>query len=699
MKKMNLKVKMVLTIVGLLTIIMAVIITTLTISTYNAIMNVSKDYIEEDVSKESHIMTNFFETHLYAAEALASALELAANKQSLTRDDVNQILINNLADKPLAVDSWAVFEPNAFDALDGQNIGRADSADDGRYVPLAYRDGTGYGIDKCYAYDTDPYYLVPKSTLKPYITDPTVYKIGGEDVNMVTISVPIVHDNQFIGVAGIDIDVNTLLKKLKEIKVFDSGFIKIISSSGVTIAHPLAEKVGQPADEFKDQAGQTILKDILAGNRYDGMIFSTYFNKEAYKMFLPMDISKDGPRWIIGTTIPIGEIEKSASGIRNFMIGSIAFGLLLIAALTFAYIHKITKELSKVSSAAGIIATGDLNADIDQKLLSRHDEIGHLAKSFEDMRHNLREIAGSMLETSKEVTDASHMLTEVSEQASITAEDISRTIEEIAKGASDQAKDTELGSEQIFDIGHSIEENQKVIQRLSEKAAAVIDIVHQGSQSMVELDRKAKSTSEEVQVISEGISTTYNSAGKIKEVSSFIASISEQTNLLALNASIEAARAGEAGRGFAVVADEIRKLAEASKQSTNEIDDAVRTLLQDAENSVSIANNLSKVILEQLKDVELTAEQFVHIKDAIEEIVHQIEIMNVSSETLFKGKEKMIDVMSNLSAIAEENAASTEETAASTIEQSSAINEITHMTNQLLELALHLKENANRFKL
>lgn len=696
---MNLKVKMVLTIVGLLTVIMAVIITTLTISTYNAILKVSKDYIEQDVSKESNIMRNFFENHLYAAEALASALELAATNKDLTREDVNSILINNLADKPLAVDSWVVFEPNAFDGKDAENLKRPDSADDGRFVPLAFRDGSGFGIDKCYAYDTDPYYQTPKTTLKPFITDPTVYKIGNKDVNMVTISVPIIHEGKFIGVAGIDIDVNTVLDQLKTIKIFDSGFIKIVSNSGVTIAHPTAEKVGQPADEFKDADGQSILKHILDGNRYDGILYSSVFKENAYKMFIPMDVSKDGPRWVIGATIPMREIEKEALNIRNVMVVSIIAGLLLIAGLTFLYIHKVTKDLAQVSKAASFIATGDLNVNIDEKLLKRHDEIGHLAKSFEDMRENLRAIASNMLTTAEEVNESSHVLSEVTEQAAVTAEDIAKTIEEIAKGASDQAKDTEMGSQQIFDIGHSIEENQKVIEKLSEKASSVIDIVHQGSKSMVELDTKAKSTSKEVDVISNGISATYNSANKIKEVSGFIASISEQTNLLALNASIEAARAGEAGRGFAVVADEIRKLAEASKQSTNEIDDAVKNLIQDAENSVGIANNLSKVILQQLSDVEMTAEQFNHIRQEIEEIVNQIEVMNTSSAVLFKGKEKMIDVMSNLSAIAEENAASTEETAASTQEQTAAINEISRMTNQLLELALHLKENANRFKL
>lgn len=696
---MSLKVKMLLTIIGSLVVIMSAIIGGISYFTYNAIHNVSEQYIGENIAKEGAKLGSFFEKHQHVAEALASTLELAGSGNSLTRDEVNLILKNILADQPEAVDSWAVFEPNAFDGQDAANIGRPDSDEKGRYVPLAFRDGSSYGIDKCYAYDTDPYYLVPKETKKYFITEPTVYKIGGKDVNMVTIVVPILADGQFIGTAGIDIDVSTILSKVNDIKLFETGYLKVIGGSGITISHPKVEKIGKMAEEFEGDAGKALLTDVLAGNSRHEILFSSSLDAMAFKIFVPFQLGSEGPTWILGSTIPLNEITKDASFIRNSTIGSVLIGVLLVGILIFIYIGRVTMAVAKIANAASTIATGDLRVDIDPKLLNRKDEIGHLAKSFSDMKHSLSDIAQNLLSTSQQVNESADTLTTVTDQASITAEDIAKTIEEIARGASDQAKDTEHGSSQVAKFGTAIEENQRSINTLNMAAKSVIDVVRVGTGSMEKLDQQAKSTSSEINIISEGITATYNSVSRIKEVSGFIAGISEQTNLLALNASIEAARAGESGRGFAVVADEIRKLAEASKNSTTEIDLAVKKLIDDAENSVKIANNLSHIISEQLSGMKHTSEQFFEIRQAIENMVVQIEEMTVSGNLMLSGKERMMDVMSNLSAIAEENAASTEETAASTEEQTAAILEISRMTDQLSSLSAQLRQVAEQFKL
>ncbi len=699
MKKMNLKIKMVLSIIGALVLIMGLVIGFMSVANYNQFMKVSRQFVEQSMGKEASKMSEFFDGHFYATTTLASTLELAAMDKALTREEVNQLLKNVLSDQPNAVDSWAVFEPNAFDGLDATMLNRPDSDEKGRYVPLAFRDGSGYGIDKCYAYDTDAYYLQPKATLKPFITEPTVYKIGGKDVNMVTIAVPIIHDGKFLGVAGIDIDVETITVQSNQVKLFETGYVKLIGASGILISHPHKDKIGKEAEEFAGEVGKARLEKIVAGNPDYEILYSSTLKKDAFKFFMPVKLTDEGPTWVLGSTIPLEEITREAVSNRNKMGIGVGVGIILLGILTYIYIHRVTLAISKVARAASTIATGDLNVTMDENLLKRHDEIGHLAKSFEEMKLNLRAIVLDLLDNSAQVNESANTLSTVTEQAAITADDIARTIEEIARGASDQAKDTESGSTQIIDFGGVIENSQVALNHLSQEAKSVIEVVNIGSDSMGVLNKQAQNTGSEVKFISDGIIATYNSVSRIKEVSSFIASISEQTNLLALNASIEAARAGEAGRGFAVVADEIRKLAEASKQSTNEIDEAVRKLIGDAEHSVDIANNLNNVIESQLVSVVKASEQFSEIRDSIEKIVHLIEDMSKSSQALFMGKEKMIDLMSNLSAIAEENAASTEETAASTQEQTAAINEISRMTDQLSALSRSLRVIAEQFRL
>lgn len=699
MKKMNLKVKMVLSIIGTLVVVLSLLIGGISVMTYQNSMNMSEVYIQEKVSSESATMAFFFKNHLSVAQTMADAFKLAKTGGNLTREENIQILKNVLADQPEAVDVWVVWEPNALDGLDASSIGRVDSDETGRFVPLIYRDGSSLALDKCYAYDTDAYYLEPKKTLKPLITEPVVYKIGDKDVNMVTISAPIVVDGKFLGVAGVDIDVETVLTKVNSVVLFEKGYLEVLGPTGVLISHPTKEKVGKIAEEIEAAGGKDILAEVLAGKSHSEMLYSSTLKEEAYKIFSPITLTENGPIWLMGSTIPLKEISKEATQIRNITIGAALFGVLLIAIIAYLYISRVTLSVAKVANAASVIATGDLTVEIDDKLLVRHDEIGHLANAFHDMKENLKAIANQLLETSANMKNSANELSEVTEQSAITSEDIAKTIEEIAKGATEQAQDTERGSIQVLDLGRVIEQSQEGTVQLGEEAKRVIHVVQAGEKSMEILDHQAKSTGKEVGIISEGIVATYNSVNRIKEVSNFIASISEQTNLLALNASIEAARAGESGRGFAVVADEIRKLAEASKKSTNEIDDAVQSLIVDAQKSVEIANSLQQVIDDQLKGVAVTGGQFAEIKKAIERIAAMIEDQTQSGTVLLENKDKIMEVMGNLSAIAEENAASTEETSASTEEQTAAIMEISRMTEQLSELAGDLKAISERFKI
>ncbi|GAB6107214.1 methyl-accepting chemotaxis protein [Fusibacter bizertensis] len=699
MIKKSLKAKMLIIIVGVLIVILAILAVFVSALSYKSTMTISEKYIEEQMRKEGLVLSKFFENHLNAVEAMVAAVKIAEEKGTLTRDNVNQILTNVLQDQPDASDDWFVFEPNAFDGLDAQSIGRADSADDGRYVPLIYRKDDKFGVDRCYAYDTDPYYQTPKDTLKPFITQPTVYEIGGVPINMVTISVPIIIDGKFYGVGGIDIAVDQLLVNLSEVQLFDTGYIKILGSDGKIFAHPNAELIGTISAEFSSGDGSALLSSIIGGKTINSLVDKIPGDKRDFKMLIPFDATEYGPTWILGTEIPTKEITKEATSIRNFNFIASVIGLLIIGLITAFYISSITKWIKNVAGASKSIAEGNLTIKIDDNMLKREDEIGVLAKSFEHMQEGLRKIAMSIVQTSEEVSASSDMLKESTFQSAITSEDISRAIQEVAKGATDQARDTEKGSEEVDNLGKIIEKNQVQLNQLAENAEQVIKVVKLGTESMQKLDEQANKTNKEMDIITTSIDSTYKSVGRIKEVSGLIASISEQTNLLALNASIEAARAGEHGRGFAVVADEIRKLAEQSKNSTVDIDKALGLLSKDAENLVDVSEKIRIVVTEQLEGVVMTTEQFSMIRQSIDDIVTKIESIDQAGVEMQTKKDHIMEVMTNLSAIAEENAASTEETSASTEEQSASIHEMSEKSEELATVAIKLKEVASYFKI
>lgn len=199
--------------------------------------------------------------------------------------------------------------------------------------------------------------------------------------------------------------------------------------------------------------------------------------------------------------------------------------------------------------------------------------------------------------------------------------------------------------------------------------------------------------------IFELINSTNESAGKIGEASQIIAGISEQTNLLALNATIEAARAGEAGKGFAVVAEEIKKLAEQSASSTEIIDNMLSNLQNNIENMNEKSNLVKTAVLTQVESVAETKNKYMTIVDSIQGINKEIDSLNLISDEMEKSRLRVVDIVSSLSAIAQENAASTEETSATTEEVLATMLSLSEIGDTVDKLSEKLAEIIGKFKL
>jgi methyl-accepting chemotaxis protein len=685
-------------ILPLFVIMVALAVISATLS-YNAALTSSKDYIHEKVLNESAKVSNFLLHHVNVAATLNKALIAGVRDKVLSRDLVNDMMLDVLAAEKEAVDVWVVFEPNAFDGLDSVSTTRPDSDEKGRYVGLAYRDGETLGIDKCYAYETDPYYLLPKETGKTFITEPIVYKVGGKDVNMVTISTPFFVDGRFKGVVGIDIAVNNLVTNNNEIKILDSGYTKILYNNGVTVAHKNIERLGQVDDALAKDNGPARLERISKGEVLTFNEYSITSKTEVFKIFVPIPVGPDNAPWILGANVPISELTKAASDLRNITFIMAIAGLLIIALISYLYIGAVTKSIGLMSHSATIVASGDLTSELDSKLLKKTDELGEMANAFSTMQHSLRDIAKEMQHVASTMNRSAAELNEVTSQAAINSEDIAKTIEEIAKGATEQAKDTESGSYKAIDLGTLIEKDLHNLKAINEEAQNVMSTLNDGKVVFGELSQKTEESHKEMVRISEGIAKTKESVDRIKGVTRLITAISDQTNLLALNASIEAARAGDAGRGFAVVAEEVRKLAEESRRSTDEIDEAVKNLTRDAENSVRIVDDLSQTIKEQGVTVDQTSERYASIISAVNIMVNGLSEMNVSAKNMENSKNTILEILSGLSAIAEENAASTEETSASSEEQTASILEIARMSEDLRRMAEEVSSISKQFKI
>ena len=140
-------------------------------------------------------------------------------------------------------------------------------------------------------------------------------------------------------------------------------------------------------------------------------------------------------------------------------------------------------------------------------------------------------------------------------------------------------------------------------------------------------------------------------SSSIGEIINVINEIADQTNLLSLNASIEAARAGDAGRGFAVVASEIRKLADQSKESVNNIISIIEGIQEDTHKAVNIAREAEEVLRLQENAVSNTTQSYLNINDSVENLVVQLRQIIENVDNIEEARVSTLGAIESISAV------------------------------------------------
>ena len=262
-----------------------------------------------------------------------------------------------------------------------------------------------------------------------------------------------------------------------------------------------------------------------------------------------------------------------------------------------------------------------------------------------------------------------------------------------------QAEEIQNASSYIANMGKLIEDIVEKVSNLTQAANVMGNAGDTSMNTMVELSESNDHTTEAVNKIADQIELTNESVGKIGEAAAFINNIADQTSLLALNASIESARAGEAGKGFAVVASEIQKLASQSDEAAGEIKQIIENLKQESEKTVEEMNSTKLLINEQVVKLNATRDSFVDVSDGINVSRQETAAIEVNVGSCDDARQQVNDVIANLSAISEQNAASAEETTASMQELTATISMLSTTANDLMKISEKLNSEMKFFKI
>lgn len=462
----------------------------------------------------------------------------------------------------------------------------------------------------------------------------------------------------------------------------------------------------------------TSLKDKDTGDRLIGTQASDEVIDEVLKKgkdYHDLDIEINGEPYY-GYYVPIknsnGEVigmafagtvsSEQQAFIRERIIKvtilTVVIGLLGILYAVFTSVP-VARSIRKTEEAIMELESGNLIAHMDEKVMRRNDELGAMARSVNNLKNRLFEIIGGIKKSSEILYSSGESLSEMATQSSTTTSEMNKVIEDISQGAISQAEEIETASQNIGTMGEVIEEIVTSVDTLGTASAKMKSASDESNVIIQQLSESNDRTTSAFARISKQIYETNDSMQMIEEAIELITSIAGQTNLLALNASIEAARAGEHGKGFAVVATEIQQLADQSNSSAEKIKNIIRDVMNESNATVHVMEEVEKIIEEQQEKLNETKTKFAAVTQGVDASREEAEVIQNHTEVCDESRVKVIDVIQNLSAISQENAASTQETTASMSELNETIRLLADAASNLQQLSQNLEHEMEFFKL
>jgi methyl-accepting chemotaxis protein len=510
------------------------------------------------------------------------------------------------------------------------------------------------------------------------------YVDAGTGKNVVGIVKTVEKDGKVIGVIGIDCTLSTLADRVSTKKIGNTGYVFIADGSGKVLGHPLKDVVNT------DAAAKMSIWNKVKSEK-NGFVNYKVDSENKFGVYDTNELTG----WKLVAILDESELTNDTKSILLTMCIVILIMAIIAVIMSFVLSNGIVHNIRRLKEVFSKASGGDLTVSI--KSLTK-DEFKDLASSFNSMIENISGLMKSVTKSSDTVLETSTSLASMSEEITASINEVAKAIEDVSSGATDQVRNAQQGEVEMDDLAKrldKINENSHEMDKISNGAK---ELGSKGLYMIETLTEKSRKTKTAASQVNEIVQDMNESTKQINAISETIANITAQTNLLSLNASIESARAGEAGRGFAVVADEIRKLAEQSKASTEEIKIIITGIQKKSEKAVESIKLTENVVIEQDLAVSQTQEIFSEILKSIEVMITKVYEVRKAIVDIDEKKKSTVAKIENISFISEQTASASEQVTASAEEITATMEELTNHSSQLQLLAEKLGNEINKFK-
>lgn len=393
----------------------------------------------------------------------------------------------------------------------------------------------------------------------------------------------------------------------------------------------------------------------------------------------------------------VAEVNQKAWKEASTILYMMLFFIIVSGLLIYFIIRRMMAPIQSLSEKAHMIAEGNLNIEIEE--IKSNDEIGELGKSFYAMLKNLRGIIHNVTDVSSRI---SHLSARLSSEIKNTVQEnqqVSAAIQEIASGTEMQVGSIMASSQATQELADGVQHVALTSGSISEVSNTMASEAEEGNIITKKVIEQMKSISLSVNQSVSDVRSLGEHSQEISKIVDIITEISSQTNLLALNAAIEAARAGEHGKGFAVVADEVRKLAEQSTQSAQQIANLVQEIQGSTTHSISSMDHTVREVNVGMEVVEKAGQAFAYILEAVHSINAQIQEVSATSEEMAASSQQVTASMESVAGVSQEFASNAAAVSSSSTRQLASMQEIAKETEKLDEVVGELKETIERFHL